>query len=310
MQRLLSRKDKKSVRETFKNNAVFKSIKKAYKDFEVNMDYFQFSTEEIFINCFIELDRILKNRDDMTDIADTLWVDVFTELRDEAEDEERNYNREELETATSIIVHAVAACLMASNNDELDQFSKRMFEDIASHSNLEAINDARLQIIENDFPLYIEEYIKEGKYLSEQFDNMGTMVDPINPVLTQRDRLMAKNGVKKRLEFMSGVLPDGEIKIMTKDDYHKMIEAVEYLIENNVVKKQDKKLKTSMNVAALRYTFYLVYKNEGKCIQRNLWIDFLHETFFQMKDNADSLSKHFADKPQKYDKKFGIKKKN
>ena len=88
MQRLLSRKYKKSVRETIKNNAVFKSIKKAYKDFEVNMDYFQFSTEEIFINCFIELDRILKNRDDMTDIADTLWVDVFTELRDEAEDED------------------------------------------------------------------------------------------------------------------------------------------------------------------------------------------------------------------------------
>ena len=64
-----------------------------------------------------------------------------------------------------------------------------------------------------------------------------------------------------------------------------------------------------MNVADLRYTFYLAYKNEGKLIHRQLWLDFLNETFSQMQNNKDSLYKHFADKPSGYDAFLKPKKK-
>ena len=100
---------------------------------------------------------------------------------------------------------------------------------------------------------------------------------------------------------MKGVLVDGETLIMTQSNFNKMTEAVEYLIENNVVKKQDSKIQTYLPVAHLRYTFYLVYKNEGKCIKRELWLEFLGETFSQMQDNQASLSKHFSDMPDGYD---------
>lgn len=79
-----------------------------------------------------------------------------------------------------------------------------------------------------------------------------------------------------------------------------MMEAVEYLIENNVVKKQETKIRTSLPAAHLRYTFFLVFKNEGRCITRDLWVEFLGETFQQMQANKASLSKHFSDKPRDY----------
>ena len=99
---------------------------------------------------------------------------------------------------------------------------------------------------------------------------------------------------------MKGYLPESETLIMTSSNFNTMIEAVEYLLENDVVKKQETKIRTNMKVAHLRYTFYLIFKNEGKCVGRQLWLDFLGETFSQMQDNKDSLSKHFADKPADY----------
>ena len=98
---------------------------------------------------------------------------------------------------------------------------------------------------------------------------------------------------------MKGVLADNTL-IMSAGDHSKMMEAVEYLIENNVVKKQETKIRTSLPIAHLRYTFFLVFKNEGRCITRDLWVEFLGETFQQMQANKASLSKHFSDKPGDY----------
>ena len=67
-----------------------------------------------------------------------------------------------------------------------------------------------------------------------------------------------------------------------------------------MVRRQDKKIKTNLPVAHLRYTIYLVFKNDGKPIGRQLWLDFLAENFAQMQSNRSSLGKHFADCPEGY----------
>lgn len=172
---------------------------------------------------------------------------------------------------------------------------------IAEHSVLDTIALPFDKHIDASFIEYVKGYIDKRIFISEKLDTPQSYVDPIKPLATPKDRLKAKEGVKKRLEFMNGVLPDGETMIMTTANYYKMIEAVEYLIENNVVKKQDTKIMTYLSVAELRYTFYLVYKNEGKCIKRELWLEFLGETFSKMQDNQTSLPKHFSDKPDGYD---------
>lgn len=309
MRRLLKTESKRSIKEAFKGNAVFRTIDAAYKEQETQMATLRFSPEEIWVNCFIGFDQILKNRDEIEEIIRRMWYETFCELRDDAKEVLRDFQKEELETATSCIVYSIIACMTASDDWELIKHTETLMFQIAEHSELDSIVQPFNSNIESNFAGYIQRYISMGKYISERLESPKNYVDPINPVGTPQDRTKAKEGVKKRLAFMNGCLPDSEIKIMTPSNFNTMIEAVEYLIENDVVKKQDSKIRTNLPVAHLRYTFYLVFKNEGKCIGRQLWLDFLGETFSQMQDNKASLSNHFSDEPADYDKYLKPKKK-
>ena len=300
MKRLLTKENKRSIKEAFRGNAVFRTIDAAFKEQERRMETLKFSPEEIWVNCFIGFDGMLRKREEAGEMACSMWNDIFCELRDDADDDSRRYQTQELNTATSCIVYSIVACMMASEDWHLIRHAETLMSQIAGHSDLSSISQAFDQNIGDDFVAYIKEYVHRGRYLSQQFENPKNYADPINPVATAKDRTKAKEGVKKRLEFMRGVLPDGETQIMTATDWNTMVEAVEHLIENNVVRKQESKLRTSLPVAHLRYTFYLVFKNEGKCIRRQLWLDFLTETFAQMQDNRASLSKHFSDEPGDY----------
>lgn len=301
MRRLLTTGNKRSIKEVFKGNAVFRTIDAAYKEQETRMEKLRFSPEEIWVNCFIGFDQILKNRNDIGEITCRMWNNTFIELRDDAQEASRDFKKEELETATSCIVYSIIACMTASNEWEIIQHTETLMFQIAEHSELDSIVMPFDNNIESNFARYIQKYISAGKYISDGLESPKNYADPINPVSTPQERAKIKEGVKKRLEFMKGYLPDSERLIMTPSNFDTMIEAVEYLIENDVVKKQESKLHTNLPIAHLRYTFYLVYKNEGKCVGRQLWLDFLSETFSQMQDNKASLSKHFPDKPASYD---------
>lgn len=309
MRRLLTTANKRSIKEAFKGNVVFRTIDAAYKEQETQMTTFRFSSEEIWVNCFIGFDQILKNRDDIGEITNRMWYNTFCELRDDAQEISREFEKEELETSTSCIIYSIIACMTASNDWEIIKHTETLMFQIAEHSDLNSIVLPFDNNIESNFADYIQRYVSKGNYISEKLGSPKDYVDPINPISTPRERTKAKEGVKKRLEFMKGCLPESETQIMTSSNFNTMIEAVEYLIENDVVKKQESKLHTNLPIAHLRYTFYLVYKNEGKCVNRQLWIDFLGETFLQMQNNKDSLSNHFSDKPEGYDEFYRPKKK-
>lgn len=309
MKRLLTKEIKRSIKEAFKGNAVFRVIDAAYKDQEAKMETLRFSPEEIFVNCLIEFDKMLKNREEIGERTDRMWNNIYCELRDDAQDEARNYKQEELETATSCILYSIIACMMASDEWEIIQHTESLMSQIAEHSELYSVTSSFDNNIETDFARSVKEYIQKGIYISERFETPQSYVDPTNPLNTPKNRMKAKEEVRRRLEFMKGALPDSEMLIMTSSDYNTMIEAVDYLIENNVVKKQESKIRTSMPIADLRYTFFLVYKNEGSCINRQLWVDFLFETFAQMQRNRDSLYNHFSDEPDGYNKYSKLKKK-
>ena len=300
MRRLLTKENKRSIKEAFKGNAVFRVVDAAYKEQETQMETLRFSPEEIWVNCFIGFDKMLKDREEIGEMTNRMWDDTFCELRDDAQEDSRDFGKGELETATSCIVYSIVACMMASDDWELIRHTESLTRQISEHSDLFAVTQPFDRNIESGFVEYIQKYIATGKYISERVESPKSFVDPINPVGSRKDRTTAKTGAKKRLGFMKGFLPDGETQIMSAKDYNRMIEAVEYLIENNVVKRLESKIKTYMPVGHLRYTFYLLYKNEGKCVGRQLWIDFLGETFSQMQDNRDSLYNHFSEKPKDY----------
>lgn len=309
MKRLLTKEDKRNIRETFKDNAVFRVINAAYKEQETQMESLRFSPEEIWVNCFYCFDKILKNPDDIKEATTRMWHDTYCELRDETQEESREYLKEELETATSCIIYSVIACMTASEDWNLFQHTESLMMQISEHSDLDIIVLPFDKNLDNSFISFIKEYIDNGKRISETINSPKQIKDPFNPVRTPKDRLKTKSEIEKRLEFMKGVLPNDDTRIMTSQDYNKMIEAVDYLIENNIVKQQESKIRTNLSTAHLRFTFYLVYKNEGNCINRELWLEFLKETFSQMQKNQASLSKHFSDKPNGYDSLLNPKKK-
>lgn len=309
MKRLLTKENKRSIKEAFKVNAVFRVINAAYKEQETRMETLKFSPEEIWVNCFIGFDKMLKNREEIEETTSRMWNDTFCELRDDADEVSRKFQNKELETATSCIIYSIVACMMASEDWQLIRHAESLMGQIAEHSELPDVVMPFNNCLESDFDLYIKEYIRKGKFISDRLESPRNYADPINQIASAKDRAKAKEGAKKRLEFMKGVIPETEMLIMTVPDFNKMLEAVDYFFENNVVKKQDTKIRTNLPISHLRYTFYLVYKNEGKCIRRDLWLDFLSETFAQMQDNKASISNHFSDMPDDYGKYSKAKKK-
>ena len=307
MKRLLTTESKRNIKEAFKINPVFRTINAAYKEQETQMTTLRFSPEEIFVNSFIGFDLILKNRNDIGDVTFRMWHDIFCELRDDAKETSREYEEDELKTATSCIVYSIISCILASGDMEMIKYTDLLLAQISMQSDLPTISLLFIRNIENNFVSYIQKYISMEKYISDSLNSPKCYTDPINPIYTPQERIKIKNGVKKRLEFMKGCLPNSETLIMTSSNFNTMIEAVEYLIENDIVKKQESKLHTNLKISHLRYTFYLVFSNEGKGIGRDKWLEFLSETFAQMQNNKDSLYNHFYDKPNDYTNYFNPK---
>lgn len=300
VRRLLTTESKRNIKEVFKTNPVYRTINAAYKEQESQMKTLRFSPEEIWVNCFIGFDHILKNRDSIAEVTFLMWHDIFCELRDDAKEASREFEENELKTATSCILYSIISCMLASGDMEMIKYTDLLSAQISMQSDLPTICLPFINHIEDNFLSYIQKYISTGKYISNKLVSPKSYADPINPIYTPQERIKAKVGVLKRLEFMKGYLPDSETLIMTSSNFNTMIEAAEFLIENDVVKKQETKLHTNMPVAHLRYTFYLVYKNEGKSVGREKWLEFLGETFAQMQDNKASIKNHFSDIPKGY----------
>ena len=301
MKRLLKKTEKEDIKNKFKDDVVFRAIDKAYKELEVEMKTFRFSTIEIWRNCFIGFDSILHPDYDFDDI-NQMWNDIFCELRDEAEECDRKYETEELKTATSCIVYSVVACLMASNDYKLIKHIESLHNQISENSVFNDITLPLNRVIEYDYDMisYIKSYIKNKKYLSNTFNNPLDKIKPPKQKLDQKSRDKLMSEIEKIVHFMSGVNKENVPIIYSKADFDKMIEAIKYLVTNNIVKKQDKKIRTNIPATHLRYTFYLVYKIKNNPIDRDTWIEFLTETFEQLKDSKGFINKHFSDKPNNY----------
>ena len=299
MKRLLKKTEKEDIKNKFKDDVVFRAIDKAYKELEVEMKTFRFSTIEIWRNCFIGFDSILHPDYDFDDI-NQMWNDIFCELRDEAEECDRKYETEELKTATSCIVYSVVACLVASNDYKLIKHCESLQNQISENSVFNDITLPLNRVIEEDMISYIQSYIKNKNYLSNTFNNQLDKINPPKPKLIQKSRDKLLTEIEKIVHFMSGVNKENVSLMYSEADYKKMIEAIKYLVTNNIVKKQENKILTNIPVTHLRYTFYLVYKIKNNPIDRDTWIEFLIETFEQFKDSKDAIIKHFSDKPKNY----------
>lgn len=310
MKRLLTTEIRKSYRQRYASDPLLTVVDKAYKGMEREMDSLRFSPEEIWLNCFCELDRLAMRPEGALKKAGTLWDSLFCDLRGEAEETDRRFVREELETATSCILYVLAVCLMATDLPELKACVPTLFAQISAHSDFHAISSplaATLcggvkagtecrEIMEN-----VQTYLRRKRYISLELENAEDRDSNILPKVSRLNRSEAAGRVKKRLAFMSGATKKEKIPIMKAEDFRRMMEAVEYLIDNGSVQRLEAGIPTRMPLNHLRYTFYLVWEKDARFIARNLWIDFLTATFSQFQNQtADSLYRSFSKKPADY----------
>lgn len=298
---LLTAENKRGIRDAYSDNVTYQSVRAAYKPLETEMRTLGFSPEEIWANSMAVFDRMLRmDADKVGDMAQGLWDDLYCDLRDEARSVGRAFGDDELACATSCVVYVVVCYMTASGDYCLMRHARTLTMQIDSHTDLAAIEQPMMESIRDGFGRYIGEYIRGRKRISSTFGSPQEYADPVRPLLKERDRLEVKAQVRRRLAFMNGMLTDGSARIMAGGDFDRMMEAVDYLIENNVVRRQAEKIKTNLPVAHLRYTFFLVFSNEGKPIGRRLWLEFLTESFAQMQNGKPSLAKHFSDRPNGY----------
>lgn len=301
MRMLLTAENKRGIRDAYGDNVTYQSVRAAYKPLETEMRTLGFSPEEIWANSMAVFDRMLRlDADKVGDMAQGLWDDLYCDLRDEARCVGRAFGDDELACATSCVVYVVVCYMTASGDYSLMRHARTLTMQIDSHTGLAPIEQPMMENIRDGFGRYIVEYIRGRKRISSTFGSPQEYADPVRPLLKEKDRLEVKAQVRRRLAFMNGMLTDGSARIMAGADFDRMMEAVDYLIENNVVRRQDEKIHTNMPVAHLRYTFFLVFSNEGKPIGRRLWLEFLTESFAQMQNGKPSLAKHFSDRPNGY----------
>lgn len=311
MKRLLTIEIKEMIRQAYESDVIFETIKSAYKDKQTQMTKLRFSPEEIWVNCFYYFDQMLKTPDRRELLVNNMWNDCFNDLRDEANDEGRPYEEEEMKIATSCVIYTISACLSSTKEYGLRQYFPELLEQIENNYGLRDIypyfNNVRNS---TEFDNYINTYIDRGKYISDRLENRNFNSAPIIPRITSKNLNEFKEIIRKSLEFMKGSTPDGRSKIMSDSDFHKMMEAIEYLIENRSVKKQKTRINTAMEAGDLRYVFYLIYdkSKKQKIISRAQWVDFLVETFEQMKGCQNSKYKHFSDKPEGFDTRYHLRK--
>ena len=311
MKRLLTRDSKEMIRQAYESDVIFETIKSAYKDKQTQMTKLRFSPEEIWVNCFYYFDQMLKTPDRRELLVNNMWNDCFNDLRDEANDEGRPYEEEEMKIATSCVIYTISACLSSTKEYGLRQYFPELLEQIENNYGLRDIYPCFNNVRDStEFDNYINTYIDRGKYIRDRLENKNFKSAPIIPRITSKNLNEFKEMTRKKLEFMKGYTPDGRSKIMSDSDFNKMMEAVEYLIENRIVKKQETKINTTMKVGELRYVFYLIYnqsKNQN-IISRKLCVDFLVETFEQMKGCQESIYNHFSDKPEGFETRYHLRK--
>lgn len=111
-----------------------------------------------------------------------------------------------------------------------------------------------------------------------------------------------KSIARKHLHFLSGYNIQDE-KIMTDNDYNKLLKYVDHLIENDELPDNITKIpNTGVSNGMIRYTFYLIHKELYTTISiKTAWIDFLMAVFFQFDSTSYITTKtKFSTKPSNY----------
>lgn len=120
----LQREEKRQVASRYADNAVFQLLRVPCRRIEADTRGFRLSPEEVFAACFHYVDLIKESPLEAMTNTECLWEDVFCECREYAANEDAE--RENLETATGIVLYVLCLCLLVVDSSFYHRIYKKL----------------------------------------------------------------------------------------------------------------------------------------------------------------------------------------
>jgi len=145
----LQRSAKKAVRNKFGDNDLFLFMQFPCSEYEKKSTKFKLSTEELFYECMIILDRIKENPANASIWINCLWNDLYNDFNDP----KKEYDEDDVKTAVTEVVLCVVCCL--------NEFSTTYY------NNLNEILMSQITEYYPDYHEMFDLYLESVDYLGE-----------------------------------------------------------------------------------------------------------------------------------------------
>lgn len=165
-------------------------------------------------------------------------------------------------------------------------------------------NIVNLHSIPRDFITFLNEQKEMYRHNISSVLMTSTSDKSIKPKKKASKSIQTKiSNAYKHINYLSGENDNGQ-RIMSEQNFTKLQEYIRYFYENEAVPKVESRLSANIPIAHIRYTFYLIKKeNEpGRSSDKTeLYANFLKTVFVEFKDTAlDTIIKKFAERPNGY----------
>ena len=278
-----------------------------------SQDFKEMKADEVIAELHQYLPKDLQNtklQNAITALENRLYIETHVENPGE-------HTFEEL--YSSHLTDSILRTIKAQHKEQLDSYTYgherlEILEELAESIQLpEFDSSTQPNPLRNSIPRRLRKWFDSQmelyrNHLTEAFPTTHIGKGPNEVAATPKARKeradygTQKTIARKYLHFMSGNNPQ-QNKIMTEDDYNRMLRYVDDLIETGQVPDTIKPIpQTGVSTGMIRYTFYLIHKELYTTRPiRDPWIDFLLAVFTQFKDSTHATTKTtFSTKPPNY----------
>lgn len=189
----LKRTERNAVRNKFGDHDLFLFMQSPCSEYEKKSAKHKLSTDELFYECMIVLDKIKENPGDASLWMNSLWNDLYNSYNDPDAD----YDDEDLKTSVTEVVVCVACCLNVFGNRIYNKLNLTLMEQITkNYPNYEEMlhlySSSIYKLGEERFREDVMTYMDSGDFYSDDISDLIQGIDtPDQLTITQSIFLFA-----------------------------------------------------------------------------------------------------------------------
>lgn len=226
-----------------------------------------------------------------------------------SEDDEQINNFASIKEANDFITKYKSNLLKQLMEQENAREILLMLAEIEAHMKFFDDNAASTKSVPREILAFIKSQVTiYEKNISSPFSTTTTPKQTKSKPLGRREVKKLLDNAYKKIAFMSGTTHDGK-QIMTTSDFALLQSYLRTFYETGNMPNVPNKLRTNTTMEYIRYTFYLIYKENDSVHgngKRGIYVELLHTIFHQFSNiDQTTTSKKFSTEPNTYFKDIG-----